>query len=129
MEKLVKDKKAQNMTLSTIIIIILGIVVLVFLIFGFSTGWGNFWDRIIGIGGRSNLDNVAQDCQLICASQSTNRWCAEYQTIKYGDRVEAWNGTGLSQVRESRASCENISKNPDNFDSLRIDLCPAISCP
>ena len=42
------NKKAQQMTLGTIIAIVLGIAVLVFLIAGFSMGWENLWDKVSG---------------------------------------------------------------------------------
>lgn len=41
------NKKAQQMTLETIITIVLGIAVLIFLIYGFSTGWGNVYCSIM----------------------------------------------------------------------------------
>ena len=43
---MVMNKKGQNLTLGTIILIVLGIAVLVFLIFGFYTGWNNMWSKI-----------------------------------------------------------------------------------
>ncbi len=42
------NKKGQQLTLGSIISIVLGIAVLVFLIFGFSTGWKNLYCNTIG---------------------------------------------------------------------------------
>ncbi len=42
------NKEAQQMTLGTIISIVLGIAVLVFLIFGFSNGWANTYCEFVG---------------------------------------------------------------------------------
>ena len=50
---MVMNKKGQQMTLGTIIAIVLGIAVLVFLIFRFSTGWNNLWSKITELGGGS----------------------------------------------------------------------------
>ena len=46
-----KGKKAAEMTIGTIVIIILALVVLVVIIYGFTTGWSNLWEKITGIGG------------------------------------------------------------------------------
>jgi len=65
------DKKAQGMSLTTIILIVLGLVVLVFLIYGFSTGWKNLWDTVTQYtGGGSNVDAVKSACMLACSTNS-----------------------------------------------------------
>jgi len=45
------NKAGAEMTIGTIIVIILALVVLVVLIYGFTTGWGNLWDKLTGYGG------------------------------------------------------------------------------
>jgi len=78
------NKKGQEMTLGTIIAIVLGIAVLVFLIFGFSTGWNNLWDRITQFGGGSNVDTVVQACALKCSVGDKYGFCTETRTLKNG---------------------------------------------
>tara|TARA_Y100000310_G_scaffold144177_1_gene143452 strand:- start:37 stop:561 length:525 start_codon:yes stop_codon:yes gene_type:complete len=83
------DKKAQNLTLGIIILIVLGITVLVFLIWGFSVGWGNFWDRIIAYtGGDSNVDSIKSGCLLACSGQQKSQYCESVQTLKKGDGTQ-----------------------------------------
>jgi hypothetical protein len=97
MRKLGGDKRGQNMTLGTIILIVLGIAVLVFLIFGFSTGWSNLWSKITAFGGGSaNVDTIKQACILACNTDATTRFCQEAQTVKFTD------GSKI------RGSCENL---------------------
>jgi len=73
------------MTLGTIIMIVLGIVVLVFLIFGFSTGWGNLWDRIKNVGpGESNLDSIRTGCEVACLSRSVDDYCYSVREVNLG---------------------------------------------
>lgn len=85
-DKMVSNKKGQQMTLGTIIAIVLGIAVLVFLIFGFSTGWNNMWNKITELGGGSvNVDDVVRGCEVACASQSVDAFCRQERTINYGD--------------------------------------------
>ena len=74
------------MTLGTIIAIVLGIAVLVFLIFGFSTGWNNLWERVTAFGGGSaNVDTIVQSCALACTTQSTDAYCRQIRTVTLGD--------------------------------------------
>ena len=97
MRKIGGDKRAQGLQLSTIILIVLGIAVLVFLIWGFSVGWGNFWDRITAYtGGGSNADAVKSGCELSCAGQQENDFCENPKTLKRGDKPTL------------RGSCENF---------------------
>ena len=64
------NKKGAEMTIGTIVIIVLAIAVLVFLIFGFTTGWSNLWERIGIYGGAgSNINDLATACAASCAQQ------------------------------------------------------------
>ena len=59
-----KNKKGAEMTIGTIIIIILALVVLVILVYGFSTGWTNLWEKITAFGGgKTNVQTIVQACQ------------------------------------------------------------------
>jgi len=101
------------MTLGTIIAIVLGIAVLVFLIFGFSTGWNNMWSKITELGGGSvNVDDVVRGCEVACASQSVDAFCRQERTVNYGD--------GKSE----KGSCKALEKS----DEISIKTC-AIACP
>lgn len=78
------------MTLGTIIMIVLGVVVLVFLIFGFSTGWNNLWDRVTAFGGGSNnVDTVVQACALRCSSGDEYGFCQEVRKVTLEDGKSA----------------------------------------
>ena len=84
---MVMNKKGQNLTLGTIILIVLGIAVLVFLIFGFSTGWNNMWDKITNIGGgKTNVDAVRTGCELACTGQSEDSYCIQKRRVNYGEK-------------------------------------------
>ena len=73
------------MTLGTIIAMVLGIAVLVLLIFGFSTGWANLWDRVTAFGGNSNVDTIVQACALQCSTGNEYSFCTENKTLKTGE--------------------------------------------
>ena len=60
MKKLVNrlNNKGQDLSIGTLILIVLGIVVLVLLILGFSMGWGNLWQKIDIFGGTASINDV-----------------------------------------------------------------------
>ena len=106
------DKQAQNITLTTIIIIALGLAVLVFLIWGFSTGWSNFWETIIGYGG-SDVENVRQSCAVACSKMGAGEYdfCEKLRTVEYenGDIAR-----GSCSQLDDVESCPDIDCNPDD---------------
>jgi len=78
-----KSKKGAEMTIGTIIIIILALVVLVILVYGFSTGWSNLWEKITGFGGgKANVQTVVQSCQLACTTNSQYDYCKDRKLIE-----------------------------------------------
>lgn len=79
---MVMSKKGQELTLGTIILIVLGIAVLVFLIFGFSTGWSNLWQKVTGLGGGTmNVETIKIDCQSDCQNGVTYGFCTEQREV------------------------------------------------
>jgi hypothetical protein len=98
------DKAGQQMTLGTIIAIVLGIAVLVFLIFGFSSGWNNMWSKVTQYGGGdSNVDDVVRGCELACTGNNKNAYCVQDRIVNFADDSEDYRGTcssmaGLGQV-------------------------------
>ncbi len=109
---MMENKKGQQMTLMTIIAIVLGLVVLIFLIYGFSTGWGNLWDKITGLGGGDvNIATLSTACNLACAQEDQGNFCRKRDAV-------------LSEGVDKRImSCEQLAT--ENI----VDKCSAISCP
>lgn len=70
-----KNKKGAEMTIGTIVIIVLAILVLVFLIYGFTTGWNNLWQRIGIYGGDgATISDVSNICATACAQSDDYNW-------------------------------------------------------
>ena len=63
------NKKGQDLSIGTLILIVLGIVVLVVLILGFSLGWSNLFSKI-GITTGSDLSAMVAACKVAAASES-----------------------------------------------------------
>ena len=129
MERIVGDKKAQQITLSTLIMIVLGVVVLALLIYGFNVGWGNIFDNVNQYTGSSNVDTVRSACALACSQGETggqSAYCTEERKVKFGTELEL----GKDKKKESgvTTNCKDLAINSD-YDSLNIADCSAITCP
>jgi len=66
------NKKAQEMSVTTIILIVLGIFILVVLILGFTRGWGNIKDWIIP---SNNVKTIADSCKIACGTDQVYSYC------------------------------------------------------
>jgi hypothetical protein len=107
------NKKGAEMTIGTIIVIILALVVLVVIIYGFMTGWGNLWGKIIGIGGgKANIDDNVRGCQISCTTSSKTDYCKD-RSITFTDNTKPTNST-----------CEKLALS----GQYGLDVCPAIDC-
>ncbi|NPE29607.1 hypothetical protein HNV12_16930 [Methanococcoides sp. SA1] len=105
------NKRGQEMTLGTIIAIVLGIAVLVFLIFGFSQGWNNLWERVTAFGGGDeNVGTIVQACALSCSTGDDHGFCYKSRTVNYEDK--SW----------KKGSCESLK------GEVAIDSCSKIVC-
>ena len=109
-----ENKKAQDVTITTIIIIILALVVLVVLIFGFTTGWGNLWEKITGLSGQTNVDSVVQACGVVCTTGAANSYdyCTLKRTVKAGEAIFNVNSKGeLINVQYDQAKFDEAKAN------------------
>ncbi len=78
-------KKGQGLALGAIILIVLGIAVLVFLIFGFSTGWNKLGDKTDSFNGESNVNDIKMTCEITCSSKRVYDYCEKIRGVDFGD--------------------------------------------
>lgn len=99
-----KNKKGQELTLGTILLIVIGVLVLVILIWGFSMGWGNFWSKISAFfgGGGNNVDSVKLACNLDCQPGSERAFCISKRSLKYED--------SSGKMQKASLSCDEIRR-------------------
>ena len=109
------NKKGAEMTIGTIIVIILALVVLVVIIYGFVTGWGNLWQKIIGIGGggKPNVQTQVDSCKIACASDAKSDYCKTRNVI-------------FEDNSNQTLTCEQLAS--QRGTSVGLDSCPGISC-
>ena len=99
------NKKAQGLSITTLILIIIGVVILVVLIFGFTAGWGNIKDWIAP---SSNVDQVVSACSVACSSDQKYDFCSEVRTLK----VEKDAGALASEEKPAVAAVAAVAAKP-----------------
>lgn len=83
------EKRGQELSIGTLILIVLGIIVLVLLILGFSIGWESLFSKI-GIASGSDLSAMVAACKVAAASQSSASYC-EFKKVKLSDGTKMIN--------------------------------------
>jgi hypothetical protein len=101
------NKRGQGMSTSTIVLLIIGLVVLVVLILGFTRGWSTLAPWL----NSNNIDTVEKSCGVACSISGTYDFCTKTQKVNDGvnDKFEA--------------TCQELSINP-SYSSYGIETCP-----
>ena len=109
-----EHKKAQEMSTTTIILIILGVIVLVVLVLGFRMGW----DKVLPFLSSNNVQNVVTACGTACATGSQYDFCTAPRTLKADGLAEA----------DKLGSCKKFATDA-KYSSYGIEDCSSITCP
>lgn len=108
--------KAQSMGTNTIILLILGLVVLVILIIGFTSGW----DKVFPFIGGGNVDKITSACSAACVTGSTYDYCSVQRTLKA--KTEE---TGKTvSIKTSCAVFAGVSE----FQKYGVEQCSTVEC-
>ena len=117
------NKKAQDLSIGTLILIVLGVIVLVLLILGFSLGWGNLWEKINIFQGGSSLNDVVTACNLAVTSQNKFAYCQDFKKVKVDGKTEYVNceDNRITPSLDSQLNCGiapgKDAQTPDGFAS------------
>ncbi|MDA3836937.1 MAG: hypothetical protein PF542_04910 [Nanoarchaeota archaeon] len=101
------NKKAQGMSTNTIILLVLGLLVLAALVFGFATGWSTFKNIV----SPTNVDAVVEDCSTACALANTYSFCNADRTLRVNE-----------EKLDIKTSCAVMATSP-NFTKYRVATC------
>jgi hypothetical protein len=111
-------KKKGEMTIGMIIAIALGVLMLVLLVFGVSSGFGGLWERVTQIGGTdNNIDSIRSGCEVACASNNVYEYCEKERTFKYGEEICVYRRTNEDETQIAGdeipgcTSCEDDDSN------------------
>jgi len=117
-----RNKKGQEMSVATLVLIVIGVILLVLLVLGFTLGWQNLWDKINIFGGGSDIDAVVQACGIASTANLEASYCDDFkkvtidgQTLQVNcqysavqDRLEKRLDCGLNAKDSAKKYCANI---------------------
>jgi hypothetical protein len=105
------DKRGQGLSINAIILIVLGVVVLVVLIAGFTLGWGKIRELIVGPS--NNIDAIVSQCQIACQTGGKFSYCSQTRELK------------ADQTTLKNVNCNYLSKKQTAYG---IGECTSITC-
>ncbi len=109
-----KNKRAQGMSTTTIVLLVLGLIILVVLILGFTMGWQKFapW-----LASSNNIDSIKTSCGVACATGGSYDFCSVQRDVNDGANDKF------------KASCDELSTDTEYLSrNYGIDECPEITC-
>ena len=107
------NKKGQELSTNAIIMMVIGIIVLVVLVLGFTIGW----NRLLPFVSTNNVQNIVTACSTACSTGSTFDFCQSPREVKDGtnDKFEA--------------TCHELANN-DDYTSRNYGFtnCSSVTC-
>lgn len=111
-----ENKRGQGLSTGAIVLIIIGVVVLVILIIGFTLGWKKI---LPFLSEEDNVDEVVQACQAECVVQSEYGFCQKIM------RLKAPNLPGDVEFKD--ATCQFFSTDL-GYANYGVAECPEVTC-
>lgn len=113
-----QNKRGQGLSTNAIILIILGVIVLVVLILGFTMGWDTIapW-----IKKGNNVDGISRQCSVACTTQNSYDFCSKERTLKAPDLPEE-NG---EEIKEKKGTCSFFATE-DDYSPYGIEDCSGL---
>ena len=85
----IKDKRGVQLAISTIILLVIGLIVLIGIVSILVMGWDDF-KTAIGAALGGELSKAKRNCVIACAVENTETYCAtnaEYPPNCYGNET------------------------------------------
>ncbi len=117
------DKRGQGLSTNAIILIILGVVILVVMILGFTLGW----DKIAPFLQTNNVENIKTSCGVACTTGDTYGFCAQERTLKADGLPLDEDGKAQKKI-DGNCSFFSDETNTD-YIKYGIEECGSITCP
>lgn len=106
------NKRGQELSTTTVILLILAVLVLVFLILGFSVGWS----KINPFLSKSNVDSISDACNIACNTNQNYAFCSQPRDLRAEDD------------KLKGVTCNFLSGNKNLKTKYAIAECPTIIC-
>ncbi len=107
------NKRGQELSTTTVILLILAVLVLVFLILGFSVGWS----KINPFLSKSNVDSISDACNIACSTNQNYAFCSQPRDLRAEDSklkgvtCNFLSGNSALKTKYNLAECASISCN------------------
>jgi len=85
---MIKQKKGMEMTIATVIAILIGLFLLVAVLLSFTSTEGKFRDVVSGFFSSSNVDQVVNQCNRNVDLNEQYEYCCTDKTIKLSSKEE-----------------------------------------
>jgi hypothetical protein len=109
---MINNKRGQGLSTNAIILIILGIVVLVMLILGFTIGWS----RLLPFLSKENVDSVVNGCVASCSQKSVYGFCTQERELIDADE------------KTVKTTCAILATLPDLKSKYGVADCAGVDC-
>ena len=106
------NKRGQELSTTTVILLILAVLVLVFLILGFSVGWS----KINPFLSKSNVDSISDACNIACNTNQNYAFCSQPRDLRAEDE------------KLSGVTCNFLSGNQNLKIKYNLAECPTAPC-
>ena len=106
------NKRGQELSTTTVILLILAVLVLVFLILGFSVGWS----KINPFLSKSNVDSISDACNIACSTNQNYAFCSQPRDLRAEDD------------KLKGVTCNFLSGNQNLKTKYSVTECPTIAC-
>lgn len=116
MENILKHKKAQQLSVTSIILIVLGVLILIVLILGFTIGWEKLMPWLKP---SNNIKEIVSQCSIACSTEIEYDFCSIQRTVKVAKE------NAIDGMTEFSATCEELATD-EKYSILGIDECSGL---
>ena len=113
-----KNSRGQGLSTNAIILIVLGVVILVVLIIGFTMGWGNIAPWLSS----DNVNTIANQCEAACSTRSTYDFCTKQRELKASDLPKGEDG----KIHKSKEETCFFFSTDNNYNPYGIEECSGL---
>jgi len=124
-----KNQRGQGLSTNAIILIILGVIVLVMLVFGFIAGWDNIapW-----IKPSNNVKTIVDACSIACSTNNVYDYCRVKRELNTEEKTETLKDVTCYYLSEEKSQygiekcsidCDIILSDEINLDNAKT-ACP-----
>lgn len=115
-----KNRRGQGLSVNAIILIVIGVIVLVILVLGFTIGW----NKLLPLVASNNVQAIKTTCILACSTGNEFDFCTQERTLRADGLPMGIDG---KVPKEVQSTCNFFSAALD-YEKFGIEACSSITC-